>query len=91
MSMLFMAEGTRRRSKSYQEKQAEQEVLDAQGEVQALTAAWESQTLKAWPVFGMLSAWAKCSGVRQDVSRTRGLRGCVACLIVSHGQDESTK
>eukprot|EP00438_Fugacium_kawagutii_P014077 Skav208071 [mRNA] locus=scaffold2107:26212:36931:- [translate_table: standard] len=47
MSMLFMAEGEgRRMSKSYQEKQAEREVLDAQFEVEALTKSWEHHTLK---------------------------------------------
>eukprot|EP00435_Cladocopium_sp_Y103_P043988 s175_g12.t1 len=46
MSMLLLSEGEKRSSKSYQEKQAEREVLDAQFEVKALTRSWEHQTLK---------------------------------------------
>mmetsp|Transcript_44895 Transcript_44895/g.71326 ORF Transcript_44895/g.71326 Transcript_44895/m.71326 type:complete len:303 (-) Transcript_44895:104-1012(-) len=46
MSMLLLSEGGRRVSKSYQEKQAEREVLEAQCEVKALTKSWEHQTLK---------------------------------------------
>lgn len=46
MSMLLLSEGEKRISKSYQEKQAEREVLEAQFEVKALTKSWEHQTLK---------------------------------------------
>jgi len=46
MSMLLIERGERRISKTYQEKQAEREVEDAQFEVHALTASWETHTLK---------------------------------------------
>ncbi|CAJ1447315.1 unnamed protein product [Effrenium voratum] len=45
-SMLVTGEGAKRHAKTYLEKQAEQEVAEAQAEVEALTGFWELDTLK---------------------------------------------